>query len=526
MNSSKDLQRIARIGSNLSKEFTSPLSVLVSTLEDFERNETDRNKKLQLRVALRNAHKFRSLTRDIFALSRLLSAPNLHRMVQTNLVDFLSNVIDSFQPAASKKNVELQFKSNVDELITFIDFQKTYRVLYRLLANGIRFMKAEGGIVRLSLFYLKETNQARIEVWDNGIGIIEEKIPHMFNLFYEEDPIHLTYYQGTSIGLILTKHFIESLGGKIDVSSAKFEFTKFDITIPVFKSKSEIPFEHLEILENTSFDQLVLMEEVMSVDTDEILEVRLPEEDTTLVAIVTLAEHHDFWKEVFGETAELLFYDDTDSALGRVLELVPDVIIVQHKKDILNGIEAISFLRRNETVSHMPMILFDSDKRLGREEISNAEADELIADKSSPQKTKALIDNLIDNRKRVFKAAYQQAVDEFKKSKSLSMEDSFLAKINGLIDKHMSDEKFNVEVLSEEMYMSRTQIHRKLKAIVGLSTTQYIKKYKMQKAMQDLKDHTGTISEIAYRYGFSSPAYFSRVFQDIYGKKPSTVRND
>jgi hypothetical protein len=97
--------------------------------------------------------------------------------------------------------------------------------------------------------------------------------------------------------LILTKHFIESLGGKIDVSSAKFEFTKFDITIPVFKSKSEIPFEHLEILENTSFDQLVLMEEVMSVDTDEILEVRLPEEDTTLVAIVTLAEHHDFWKE-------------------------------------------------------------------------------------------------------------------------------------------------------------------------------------------------------------------------------------
>jgi CheY-like chemotaxis protein len=104
---------------------------------------------------------------------------------------------------------------------------------------------------------------------------------------------------------------------------------------------------------------------------------------------------------------------------------VPDVIIVQHKKDILNGIEAISFLRRNETVSHMPMILFDSDKRLGREEISNAEADELIADKSSPQKTKALIDNLIDNRKRVFKAAYQQAVDEFKKSKSLSMEDSF-----------------------------------------------------------------------------------------------------
>lgn len=526
MSSDKDLQRIARIGSNLSREFTSPLSILVSTLEEFERNESDDNKRLQLKVALRNAYKFRSLTRDVFTLSRLMSSPILHRMVQTNLVDFLSNTLNSFQPAAVEKNVDLQFKSNVDELIAYVDFQKTYRMLYRLLANGIRFMKAEGGIVRLSLFYLKENNEVKIEIWDNGIGIVEEKLPHMFNLFYEDDPIHLTYYQGTGIGLFLTKFFVESIGGKIDVSSKKFEYTQFNITLPVFTKKSEIPFEHLEILEDTSFDQLVLMEEVMDVDTDEILEVRLPQEDTPLVAIATLPEYHSFWREVFGPTTEMLFYSETDKAIGRVLELVPDIIVVQHKSDSLNGIEAISFLRNNEAVSHIPMILFDPDKKLDRNEISNALADELISETSSPEKIKALINNLIDNRKRVYKAAYQQAVDEFKKSKSLSMEDSFLAKVNGFIDKHISDEKFSVEVLSEEMYMSRTQIHRKLKAIIGMSTTQYIKKFKMEKAMQDLMAHTGTISEIAYRYGFASPAYFSRVFQDIYGKKPSEIRND
>jgi AraC-like DNA-binding protein len=526
MSSDKDLQRIARIGSNLSREFTSPLSILVSTLEEFERNETDSNKLLQLKVALRNAYKFRSLTRDVFTLSRLMSSPTLHRMVKTNLVAFLRNTLNSFQPAATEKKVDLQFKSNVDELIVYVDFQKTYRMLYRLLANGIRFMKAEGGIVRLSMFYLKEHNEVRIEIWDNGIGIVEEKLPHMFNLFYEEDPIHLTYYQGTGIGLFLTKFFVESLGGKIEVSSTKFQFTQFSITLPVFIEKSEIPFEHLEILEDTSFDQLVLMEEVMDVDTDEILEVRLPQEDTPLVAVAALPEHHSYWREVFGPATEMLFYAETDKALGRVLELVPDLIIIQHKKDEFNGIEAISFLRNNEAVSHIPMILFDPDKKLERNEISNAEADELISEMSTPEKTKALIDNLIDNRKRVYKAAYQQAINEFKKSKSLSMEDSFLAKINGLIDKHIGDDKFSVEVLSEEMYMSRTQIHRKLKAIIGMSTTQYIKRFKMEKAMQDLKAHTGTISEIAYRYGFASPAYFSRVFQDIYGKKPSEIRND
>lgn len=526
MNVDKDLQRIARIGSNLSREFTSPLSILVSTLEEFERNETDKNKLVQLKVALRNAYKFRSLTRDVFTLSRLMSSPILYRMVETNLVDFLSNTLKSFQPAAKEKNIELQFKSNVDELVAFIDFQKLYRLLYRLLANGIRFMKAEGGIVRLSLFYLKEHNELRIEVWDNGIGIVEEKIPHMFNLFYEKDPIHLTYYQGTGIGLFLTKFFIESLKGKISVESTKFEFTQFNITLPIFINKADIPFEHLEILEDTSFDHLVLMEEVMDVDTDEILEVRLPKEDTPLVAVAALPEHHVFWREVFGPAIELLFYTETDKALGRILELVPDVIVVQHKNGELNAVEAISFLRNNEAVSHIPMILFDPDQKMGRNEISNAGADDLIADTTSPTSTKALVDNLIENRKRVYKAAYQQAINEFKMSKSLSMEDSFLAKLNGLIDKHISDENFSVEVLSEEMFMSRTQIHRKLKAIIDMSTTQYIKHYKMEKAMIELKAHTGTISEIAYRYGFASPAYFSRVFQDIYGKKPSEIRND
>jgi AraC-like DNA-binding protein len=147
----------------------------------------------------------------------------------------------------------------------------------------------------------------------------------------------------------------------------------------------------------------------------------------------------------------------------------------------------------------------------------------LVVGVEDVQGTAAILNNILETRKRVYRAAYQEAINEFKQSKSLSMEESFLAKLNGLIDKHMANENFNVEQLSSEMYMSRTQIHRKLRTITNMSTTQYIKHYKLERALKELKAHTGTVSEIAYRYGFSSPAYFSRVFQEIYGLKPSEI---
>ena len=527
MEHSRELQRLARIGVNISREFTSPLSILVSTLEEFERNEKDPAKRLQLKVAMRNAYKFRSLTRDVFTLAKLMSADVLYRMVKTDLISFINNVVKSFGQAASEKHIELQFKSSIDKLECYIDFQKVYRIVYRLLANGIRFMKAEGGVVRVSVFYLKDHNKLQIEVWDNGIGIIPEKVPHVFDLFYEKDPIHLMYYQGTGIGLYLVKHLTEALDGKITVESEKFSFTRFVVNLPFYAKKEEVPFDHVEIIEDVSYDQLAIMEEVTEVDTDEILQIRLPQEKSTLVVVIAEEEYAPFWRQAFGKKVELLFVTSIDTALGKILDLVPDLIIAQKQVSHVSGAEAITFLRNNEVVSHIPMVLFCPTGTLTKQEVLEASADEFINGIESPENTFKIINNLVENRKKVYRAAYQDAINEFKQSKALSMEESFLAKINGLLDKHMADEEFNVEQLSEEMYMSRTQIHRKLRAITNMSTTQYVKQYKLKKAYKDLQAHTGTVSEIAYRYGFSSPAYFSRVFHEIYGMKPSEIpRNE
>lgn len=527
MDNSKELQRLARIGVNISTEFNSPLSILVATLEEFERSEKDESKRLQLKIALRNAYKFRSLTRDVFMLARLMSADVLYRMVKTDLVSFLDNIIKSFSPVAYEKDIELQFKSSVSQLECYIDFQKLYRIVYKLLANGIRFMKAEGGIVRLSLFYIKEQNKVQIEVWDNGIGIIPEKVPHIFDLFYEKDPIHLMYYQGTGIGLYLAKHLTEALDGKIIAESEKFSYTRFSLHLPFYTKKDQIPFRHVEIVEDVSYDQLAIMEEVTEVDTDEILQLRLPQEKSTLVVVMADQKYESFWREVWRDRAELLHLDSVDNALGKILDLVPDLIITQKTLGGMSGSEAIAFLRQNEVVSHVPMALFCAEGTLTSKQLLAAKADELINGYDDPEHTYQILTNLIENRRKVYRAAYQDAIKEFKQSKSLSMEESFLAKINGLLDRHMADEEFNVEQLSEEMYMSRTQIHRKLRAITNMSTTQYVKHYKLKKAYKDLKAHTGTVSEIAYRYGFSSPAYFSRVFHEIYGMKPSDIsRNE
>ncbi len=529
MEHNKEIQRIAKLAVNLTHEFTTPMSVLVATLEELQRSETDDKKRMQLDVALRNAYKYRALTNDVFSISRVLSGSVLFRMAKTNLVDFIENIVSVFHTAANHKKVELQFISSTKEIECYFDYQKLYRVIYRLLANGIRFMKPEGGILKISLFYLKEQHQVRIEIWDNGIGIVPEKVPHVFDVNYDEDPIHLAYYQSTSIGLYLTKLFTQLMGGAINVESEKFKYTRFNLQFPVYTNPNSLPFEHVEILEDISIDQLLIMEEVLQVDTDEILQIKLPKEGIPLVVVSAKKKHEEFWKSVFKDDAELVFITSVDIALGHILDLVPDLIVVEQEQEDMTGSDTIQYLKKNSVVNHVPMVLYLPNGRYeqGIDLMAQSKADEVITETTDNQSTRKRLNNLIENRKKVFEAAWQQAMSELKQTKSLSLEDSFLSKINGIIDRHIADEDFSVDQLSDEMFMSRTQIHRKLKAITNQSTTQYIKRYKLKKALKDIEAHTGTISEIAYKYGFSSPAYFSRVFQEIYGKKPSEVtRND
>lgn len=529
MEKNKELQSIAKLAVNLTQEFTTPMSILVATLEELQRSEEDDKKRIQIGVALRNAYKYRALTNDVFAISRVLSGSVLFRIAKTNIVDYVQNIVLAFNSAATAKKVELQFTSSVKEHVCYFDYQKLYRIVYRLLANGIRFMKPEGGIVKLSLIYFQETNRVKIEIWDNGIGIIPEKIPHVFNVNYAEDPIHLAYYQSTSIGLYLTKLFTQLLGGTIAVESKKFEYTQFNLEIPVFSNPNKLPFDHLEILENTSIDQLMVMEEVLQVDTDEILQIKLPVDGVPLIIIAAQKSHEAFWKNVFNDNSELVFLTEVDTALGHILDFVPDLVIVEQNLNDMTGSETIQYLKKNTVVNHIPMVLYIPNGRYEEsiDLIAQSKADEVVTETEDFKATRIRLNNLIENRKKVFEAAWQQALTELKQTKSLSLEDSFLSKLNSILDNHISDESFNVDQLSDEMFMSRTQIHRKLKAITNQSTTQYIKRYKLKKALRELEAHTGTISEIAYKYGFSSPAYFSRVFQEIYAKKPSdVVRND
>lgn len=529
MENSKELQRIAKMAVNLTHEFTTPMSILVATLEELQRNEEDDKKRMQIDVALRNAYKYRSLTNDVFSISRVLSGTILYRLAKTNLVDFVENIMSIFHTAAYDKKIELQFISSTSEIECYFDYQKLYRILYRLIANGIRFSKPEGGTVKISLYYLKENHKIRLEIWDNGIGIVPEKVPHVFNLNYDEDPIHLAYYQSTGIGLYLTKLFVNLMGGKIGVQSEKFEYTRFMIDLPVHTNPNMLPYEHIEIMENASIDQLLVMEEVLQVDTDEILQIKLRQEGVPLIIIAAKNQHSGFWKEVFKDNCELVIVSDVDTALGHILDFVPDLIVVEQNLEEMTGSETIQYLKKNSVVNHIPMVLFlpNGTYEESIAVMSQSVADEVVTETKDAKTTKNRLFNLIENRKRVFEAAWQQAMSELKQTKSLSLEDSFLSKIDSIIDKHIADEDFSVDQLSDEMFMSRTQIHRKLKAITNQSTTQYIKRYKLKKALKDLEAHTGTISEIAYKFGFSSPAYFSRVFQEVYGKKPSeVVRND
>jgi AraC-like DNA-binding protein len=96
----------------------------------------------------------------------------------------------------------------------------------------------------------------------------------------------------------------------------------------------------------------------------------------------------------------------------------------------------------------------------------------------------------------------------------------FIEKLTYIVEKNLSNDKFSVELLCREIGISRAQLHRKIRAVTNQSSSEFIRNFRLQRAAELLKKEAGNIAEVSYRVGFSSQAYFTKLFQELYGKTP------
>lgn len=518
-----------KLYANITHEFRTPLTVILgmsNRLRSFISKWDKDQQGEAIDMIERNGKTLLNLINEMLDLSKLESGGMKLNLVQKDVITFLRYVSESFQSYAISKDIHLTFLTDLESYTMDFDTEKVQQIHSNLLTNAIKFTPEAGKIsVLVKVIEHDGSDMLMINVKDNGIGIDPEKIPYIFDRFYQVDSATTRQQGGSGIGLALTKELVELMGGIIEVSSEPGQGTEFSIRLPANRLLEKDPNEQ-DFIPVKSMDTFHAPQAKESAH----LESFAPQSNLPLLLIIE--DNQDvahYLKSCLKNDYQLEIAYDGQQGIDKAIELVPDIIVSDVMMPKKDGYEVCETLKKDERTNHIPIILLtakatDMDKLAGLE----SGADGYLAKPFQREELMIRLRNMVELRKQLQQKYGKGSV--FWEGTTLSsdtpspQEDAFLSSVNKLIEDNISDEDFGIAQLCRAMAMSRSQIHRKIKALTNLSTSIYIRTIRLYKAKEFLRTTDFNISEIAYEVGFKDPNYFTRAFVDEFDISPSATR--
>lgn len=513
---------------NISHEFRTPLTLILGQVESVMSSSIEVKEKGKLQVANRNARRLLTLINQLLDLSKLESGSMELRANQHNIVSFLKSLFYSFESLAETQKITLKFDSELANIPVVFDPDKMEKVFYNLISNAFKFTKARGeikvcvGIVKSSL--------VEIRINDTGEGIPADRLPHIFNRFYQADSSLTRGHEGTGIGLALTKELIELHKGFISVTSTEGEGSEFVIHLPLgdlnavkeklmdfdigLSSKQNI-FNDIETSEAEQESRKFSVDSQFS-------------ENGHKEIILIVEDNHDvraYIHEQLENNYKLIEASNGEEGISIAQKEIPDLIITDVMMPKMDGYRFTKLIRSNELTSHVPIMMLTAKAALD-DKIEGLETgiDAYLTKPFSTKELKATVKNLIYQRAQLRKRFSSATIIKPSEVSAVSVDQKFLEKTINIIEAHFEDEQFGVENLAEEVNMSVSQLNRKLNALVNQPAGQLIRSLRLQRAADLLKQNAGSVAEICYMLGFNDQAYFSRAFRKQFGYTPSDYK--
>ena len=496
---------------NVSHEVRTPLTLILAPLDRLIVSLRESPYASDLGLIQKNANRLLRVINQILDFRKVEGKQEKLAVREIDLVPFVGEIKSYFDSMGSVRAISYTFTSSMKQCTLWIDPDLLEKVLVNLLSNAFKFTP-EGGSVRIEL--TEEEDRVFIRVIDTGSGIQPGNLPHLFDRFYTEDRS-----MGTGIGLQLVKEYIHMHGGEIRVESEPGQRTTFTVCL----RKGKAHFEDSDLMETSVSHQAYEASRLDDSETKEILSKTYP-------YTILITEDDD---EVRGflERELSLHFKIRTAANGkdalRVLEeeeislVVSDVMMPE-----MNGFELCRTIKSQLLFSHIPVILLTAltDERQRIFGITGG-ADDYIQKPFHTDYVKIKIIHLLQERQKLRERLLEKLRDNklllSEPEKVESIDDAFLRKFAEQIEAVYADPEYNVEKLSETLGLSRGHLHRKIKELTGTAPVEFLRTYRLNKATQLLRQNAYTVSEVAYRTGFSSPAYFSKCFKAVYGVTPT-----
>jgi len=434
---------------------------------------------------------------------------------QGDIVAYTQDLITRFMPLIEIKDQHLQFESNPSQWITSFDQSKWNKIIYNLLSNAIKFTPKGGKIsIRLIQKSIHQKPTIYLTVKDTGRGIPPERVPHIFDRFYHVDP-NDTQSTGTGIGLALVKELVELQEGTISVESKTGEGTTFSLQIP------QLTNDEVEI-ESPESSKAAIIPAAQA--TIPIAQSSIFQE----LIILIIDDHADIRSCIPTHQDQILEATNGLQGIEKAIQYIPDLIICDVMMPEKDGFQVVQLLRQDHRTSHIPIILLTAKSSLDSKlKGLHTGADAFLTKPFNRQELLIRIKQLIEIRSLIHQQ-FQQAGALKKASVGFSSrkEDEFMFNFQAIIQNHLDEKDLNAEKISKHLGMSRTQLYRKVKMLTGKSIGEIILKKRLERSMVLLDQSSLSIAEIAYKVGFSSAGYFSKVFKKQQGYSPSEVRNN
>lgn len=496
---------------NVSHEVRTPLTLILAPLDRLIVSLRESPYASDLGLIQKNANRLLRVINQILDFRKVEGKQEKLAVREIDLVPFVGEIKSYFDSMASVRAISYTFTSSIKQCTLWIDPDLLEKVFFNLLSNAFKFTP-EGGSVRIEL--TEEGDRVFIRVIDTGSGIRPANLPHLFDRFYTEDRS-----MGTGIGLHLVKEYIHMHGGEIRVESEPGQRTTFTVCL----RKGKAHFEDSDLMETSVSHQAYEASRLDDSETKEILSKTYP--------YTILITEDDDEVRCFLERELSLHFKIRTAANGkdalRVLEeeeislVVSDVMMPE-----MNGFELCRTIKSQLPFSHIPVILLTAltDERQRIFGITGG-ADDYIQKPFHTDYVKIKIIHLLQERQKLRERLLEKLRDNklllSEPEKVESIDDAFLRKFAEQIEAVYADPEYNVEKLSETLGLSRGHLHRKIKELTGTAPVEFLRTYRLNKATQLLRQNAYTVSEVAYRTGFSSPAYFSKCFKAVYGVTPT-----
>ena len=485
----------------------------------------------------RNGNNLLKLVNEMLDLSKLEGGKMILHQKNGDFISFLRYNVESFQSLAATEHKQFHFLSDSDELILAFDAEKMRQIITNLFSNALKFTPVHGNVYVSVSQESGATSAERklvLSIKDTGIGIPENQLAHIFDRFYQLDNSQTRKAEGTGIGLALTKELVKLMNGTIEAKSPPVGATRgteFILHFPIMTIK-DAEAEPIFVPAYKDHGSIEIVEEDASPNYLE------SNGDNAENPLILLVEDN---ADVVAYTASCLL--EYKVAVGKdgaegfdiAIDVIPDLIITDVMMPYMDGFEMVEKLRRDERTSHIPVIMLTAKADIASKmEGIDKGADAYLEKPFHKEELLLRIKKLLEQRK-LLQQYYSRQIgiitngDE--KTKSIpeaigieNIENEFIKKIREVVEANYSNSDFSVEKLCKLVYMSHSQLHRKLEALTDYSPSQFIRMVRLNKAKELLGNPSNSISAVAMESGYNDPSYFARIFKQETGLTPQEWR--